>query len=1655
MDDGHGIRVAARRVRVLVRSTPACDLLVREASGGRWTSLGRALQHRQLEQQCGENKLTPRRHEALREHGATEGSARTPVQSVSSMDAGGMTLLHQEKGELGEDRHGTIPRAAFEIDAPLSPQPLPRKAIALAAKSNHLQGGSSSPNPPVQDFRPRPAAPAFGVTYATIRDLHDEDPDHQLAGVRLRDEISEWTSTSARSVGRSFEDLSVQADAKQQAARVFHALASALQTQTDKNHIEPLNQPLAVVVAAWVGETNLVSSLNALLTPPLAELPASYSQNLYSLSSAARFVFLIQRDSSIEENERALRALAKVNAEVNCTNMHVAILGRKEQNMEGDDEPVAKVGKSEATHSAAFERALGEAVDAVIVRWTREEVDAKCSQLLAYADRVRKGVKNTLKSWFRSSDKTRNGIVLTTSGDVRFLYDSVEFKLHFLADLLYMQGAYEPALSHYRLVAQDYKANRAALPGAYASLMCAHTLLLLPASSRREVAACLESAIEAFLESAHVAGASLAVLQLARFYALHERHELAKACVLRFLSHITNEGGPGVSSQTGPDSARAVPSAPSSMPAKSRSPHGTFRHSLLEEIAIGILMYRCAELHVCDSTGSKSESNGSSLAGRRSYMRKARLYTLFAAERLKVLGIVDFAQHLFGLIYCDLDARDSRGQEAQPQKHSRSLQFAMSWAEAKDEVLLSMCELELAKTPLSRQDASFVLRSISDILGTLKNSARMNRRSSSSMVPRFQDRLFLCLCKAVLALSASKIQTRATKEEQDCDGWEEDYVDFPLVADAGAMVRTLDSRRQISEISSTASGTTTLNSATVLRDEEGYWRSLDAELLERGAPLILSRKESEGAVPNNSTRPSFVKQLIMHVGDVKIGPERLERHSILNANSARDDALFTAVGETVRLSYTWNNVLSFPVHACNLRIVLSCARSDSNVRTLRVAPQPQGDMNKAVEYLIMPHTAVDVELSFVVETQGHVQVIGVTWDFFVDTAIPQTASSIETGLPAVSVVEVADGSDVSADSNRVVRPCGFPASLHVPGAHVFRKVGRRLNDTREQRRSETPVRWPDRSLNLIVLPQLGAVTCDIHMLPFIGAPASSERYAGRFREGQYVRAMLQVTNAGSVPLPAIALMLDRNLERNVCIHTTASDTKTDSGVFLLDALKPYETRQMELTLRMPQRKDERLKGTAGTAVIGTQKPYAGQSQVGSNGELSTVVRLSLLYLGLGGDSDPGTPGPGPVWRIARASRQFVVRRCLNVFLRYARRDVTTVTNTTTTTTTSTATDSKALGHGSASAATSLVQNKAHVLGVEVEHCWREAAEVYDIPAVFIGSPRICDGWLLERVPKPTQLESVGNTVDTAAAPGPMKHAISSLMRARSKGQHLKLRVNETGTLFVRLMRDESSPRLGDQVHGFCAETESGVQWLNLSTLHNETSEKDKDLQLDDARQYFAHVLGKRGGAYSFGLFVCWEHRASGARGDLVVPLGPSIWDEKIEGGLGSAVAPEPLREASRLHHQDEKIGPTKAVGVSVAYRLGGAASVVPLAGAPERSAVVVPVDVCIRNTTSRVMDLQAVRTGLMGVQSGSAVGGELKTTLRFLAPGCERIVRVVCTLFSHGPHRAEFLGTELHAMDERGQRYALLPRNLVSDPGFSIQVVDFSSAAVTVSPLVS
>lgn len=116
-------------------------------------------------------------------------------------------------------------------------------------------------------------------------------------------------------------------------------------------------------------------------------------------------------------------------------------------------------------------------------------IERRLALLHKQVNDARKGVRNVLKSfWRKPREETDN-----SKGGLKYRNDKIEAQIQLLADTAFIMKDFETALSMYKLVREDFKADKCVIHYACTCLMMAVSQLLLDASKTKEIHAHLDA----------------------------------------------------------------------------------------------------------------------------------------------------------------------------------------------------------------------------------------------------------------------------------------------------------------------------------------------------------------------------------------------------------------------------------------------------------------------------------------------------------------------------------------------------------------------------------------------------------------------------------------------------------------------------------------------------------------------------------------------------------------------------------------------------------------------------------------------------------------------------------------------------------------------------------------------------------------------------------------------------------------------------------------------------------------------------------------------------------------------------------------------------------------------------------------------------------
>lgn len=287
------------------------------------------------------------------------------------------------------------------------------------------------------------------------------------------------------------------------------------------------DQPVCFMFATLISDREAVTSLSVLADGTSSTLPDVYREGILDASEAIRSYVLLSKAG--ESKASVNRALSSTRAAFGARNVYLVNL-----------DPVMLDGDViEENYQPLAQPVVNSLVEEMASQIVPSFLRTKASDLGAYVERVRKGVRNTFKALFRAPDKHRPGVIYKEgpNGPPTFLASAIESHVRLLADTLFLLGDYEQAGLHYRIVASDYKLMKANIPQG-AALEVTSLCVRLTNGPPREAADCLSGAIDAYIRAEDWLLALRATLELIRFCLSLSAFESASRAALKTIDAL-------------------------------------------------------------------------------------------------------------------------------------------------------------------------------------------------------------------------------------------------------------------------------------------------------------------------------------------------------------------------------------------------------------------------------------------------------------------------------------------------------------------------------------------------------------------------------------------------------------------------------------------------------------------------------------------------------------------------------------------------------------------------------------------------------------------------------------------------------------------------------------------------------------------------------------------------------------------------------------------------------------------------------------------------------------------------------------------------------------------------------------------------------------
>jgi len=133
----------------------------------------------------------------------------------------------------------------------------------------------------------------------------------------------------------------------------------------------------------------------------------------------------------------------------------------------------------------------------IYTQWIVPSIERRILTMNKVVNDARKGMRNVLKSFWRKPRDDSEAV----KGGIKYRFDKIESQILFLADTSFSVRDYEAAVSMYKLVRDDFKADKSTLHIAYTTLMIAMCKLLMDPKNFKDVYSELELLLQILLNN--------------------------------------------------------------------------------------------------------------------------------------------------------------------------------------------------------------------------------------------------------------------------------------------------------------------------------------------------------------------------------------------------------------------------------------------------------------------------------------------------------------------------------------------------------------------------------------------------------------------------------------------------------------------------------------------------------------------------------------------------------------------------------------------------------------------------------------------------------------------------------------------------------------------------------------------------------------------------------------------------------------------------------------------------------------------------------------------------------------------------------------------------------------------------------------------------
>jgi hypothetical protein len=177
----------------------------------------------------------------------------------------------------------------------------------------------------------------------------------------------------------------------------------------------------------------------------------------------------------------------------------------------------------------------------IYTQWIVPSMERRILIMNKVVNDARKGMRNVLKSFWRKPREESEQV----KGGIKYRFDKIESQILFLADTSFSVRDYETAMSMYKLVRDDFKADKSTMHVAYTSLMIAMCKMMVDPKNLKEVYTELELLAQILLNNQEepYLNACFAILSSELYMINHNRAPLDAAKILLQVTETMGGGG--------------------------------------------------------------------------------------------------------------------------------------------------------------------------------------------------------------------------------------------------------------------------------------------------------------------------------------------------------------------------------------------------------------------------------------------------------------------------------------------------------------------------------------------------------------------------------------------------------------------------------------------------------------------------------------------------------------------------------------------------------------------------------------------------------------------------------------------------------------------------------------------------------------------------------------------------------------------------------------------------------------------------------------------------------------------------------------------------------------------------------------------------------